>query len=58
MTETGRIQEIRGKTLTIARETDAACFGCMDKECKAKSFSYSAENTAGLPLQPGQKPFH
>jgi sigma-E factor negative regulatory protein RseC len=54
MTETGKIKEIRGTTLTIARENDAACFGCLDKECKARSFSYNAENTTGLPLRPGQ----
>jgi sigma-E factor negative regulatory protein RseC len=54
MTETGKIREIRGSTVYIARESDAACFGCMDRECKARSFSYSAENTPGLPLKPGQ----
>ena len=54
MTETGRIREIHGNTITIARETDAACCGCADKECKATAFSYTADNTAGLPLQPGQ----
>jgi sigma-E factor negative regulatory protein RseC len=54
VTETGKVKEIRGVTVTIARESDAACFGCMDKECKARSFSYSAENTSGLSLRPGQ----
>jgi sigma-E factor negative regulatory protein RseC len=54
MTETGKIKEIRGTTLTIARENDAACFGCPDTECKTRAFSYSAENTPGLPLRPGQ----
>jgi sigma-E factor negative regulatory protein RseC len=54
MTETGKIKEIRGTTLTIDRENDAACFGCLDKECKARAFSYNAENTAGLSLRPGQ----
>jgi sigma-E factor negative regulatory protein RseC len=54
MTETGKIKEIRGATVTIARESDIACIGCMDKDCKAKSFSYSAENTPDLPLRPGQ----
>jgi sigma-E factor negative regulatory protein RseC len=54
MTETGTIKEIRGSALTIARENDEACFGCLDQECKARSFSYHAENTAGLALRPGQ----
>jgi sigma-E factor negative regulatory protein RseC len=54
MTETGKIKEIRGSSLLIDRESDINCFGCMDKECKARAFSYSAENTAGLPLKPGQ----
>jgi sigma-E factor negative regulatory protein RseC len=54
MTETGKIKAIQGTTLTIARESDVACFGCMDKECKARAYSYNAENTAGLSLRPGQ----
>jgi sigma-E factor negative regulatory protein RseC len=54
MTEIGKIKEIRGSTLTIGREDDTACFGCPDTECKTRSFSYNAENTAGLPLLPGQ----
>jgi sigma-E factor negative regulatory protein RseC len=54
MTETGKIREIQGTTLTIDRENDAACFGCPDGDCKARAFSYSAENTAGLLLRPGQ----
>jgi sigma-E factor negative regulatory protein RseC len=54
MTETGKIREIRGTTLTIARESDAACMACADKACKARSYSYNAENTAGLSLRPGQ----
>ncbi|GHV76154.1 hypothetical protein AGMMS49942_09750 [Spirochaetia bacterium] len=54
MTETGRIREIRGNTLTITRENSIACFGCMNAECKVKELSYNAENSAGLDLQPGQ----
>jgi sigma-E factor negative regulatory protein RseC len=54
MTETGKIKHIQGTAVTIARENDIACAGCLDKECKAKAFSYSAENSAGLPLRPGQ----
>jgi sigma-E factor negative regulatory protein RseC len=54
MIERGKIREIRGNSLIIDRESDIACFGCMDRECKARAFSYSAENTAGLPLKPGQ----
>jgi sigma-E factor negative regulatory protein RseC len=54
MTETGQVKEIRGATVTIARESDVACMACADRDCKARSFSYSAENTPGLPLKPGQ----
>jgi sigma-E factor negative regulatory protein RseC len=54
MIERGRIREIRGNTLTITRENSAACFGCMDRKCKAKELSYDAENSAGLTLRPGQ----
>jgi sigma-E factor negative regulatory protein RseC len=54
MIETGKITEIRGTALTIARESDVDCFGCPDRECKARSFSYTAENTGGLSLSPGQ----
>jgi positive regulator of sigma E activity len=54
MTETGRIREIRGNTIIIARESGIACFGCMKADCTAKGLSYGAENPAGLPLQQGQ----
>jgi sigma-E factor negative regulatory protein RseC len=54
MIEVGRIRTIQGSTLSITRENDIACFGCMDQECKARAFSYTAENTAGLTLTPGQ----
>jgi sigma-E factor negative regulatory protein RseC len=54
MTETGKIKQVQGTSVTIARENNSACFGCLDQECKAKAFSYGAENTAGLPLRPGQ----
>jgi sigma-E factor negative regulatory protein RseC len=54
MIERGRIREIRGNTLAITRENSAACFGCMDRKCKAKELSYDAENSAGLALRPGQ----
>jgi sigma-E factor negative regulatory protein RseC len=54
MTETGKITEIRGTALTLARESDIDCFGCLDRECKARSFSFTAENTGGLSLRPGQ----
>jgi sigma-E factor negative regulatory protein RseC len=53
MIERGRIREVRGNTLTIAREDNAACFGCMDRKCKTRGL-YDAENPAGLALSPGQ----
>ncbi|GHV73928.1 hypothetical protein AGMMS49940_12300 [Spirochaetia bacterium] len=54
MTEMGRIREIRGDAITIARENSIACFGCMSQECKVKELSYNAENLDGLDLKPGQ----
>ncbi|MDR2739452.1 MAG: hypothetical protein LBB68_06440, partial [Treponema sp.] len=53
MIERGRIREIRENTLIITRENSAACFGCMDRKCKAKELSYDAENSVGLALRPG-----
>jgi sigma-E factor negative regulatory protein RseC len=53
MIETGRVKEIQGSSLLIDRESDINCFGCLDKECKARAYSYSAENAAGLDLRPG-----
>ncbi|MFP3040622.1 SoxR reducing system RseC family protein [Treponema primitia] len=54
MIETGRIREIRGNILTLDRENNIACFGCMNRECKTKELSYQAENTTGLAFRPGQ----
>jgi sigma-E factor negative regulatory protein RseC len=54
MTETGKIKHVQGTAVTIARESDIACAGCLDRDCKAKAFSYNAENSSGLPLRPGQ----
>jgi positive regulator of sigma E activity len=54
MTETGVIHDVRGKLVIVIPELGAACFGCMNPECR-KSGSISAENTRALPLEKGQK---
>jgi hypothetical protein len=58
MTESGRVLEVKGNTVTILKDSDLrgeACFGCMaGGTCEAKPFPVSAENPLGLPLKPGQ----
>ena len=53
MTETGVVQEIRGNVVIIAPDMSAACFGCMNHECR-KGGRITAENTGALPLEKGQ----
>ena len=53
MTETGVVREIKGNTLTITPDSNAACFGCMNQECKTSGF-ITAENPNALPLRIGQ----
>jgi len=54
MTETGKIREIRGNFAVIEADKGAACFGCMNVECKKGGF-ITAENALALPLKKGQK---
>jgi sigma-E factor negative regulatory protein RseC len=54
MTEQGRIREITGNTLTLARESTISCFGCMDQKCKEKQQLYQVKKPAALDLKPGQ----
>jgi sigma-E factor negative regulatory protein RseC len=51
---TGRVQAVSGKTVIIGADESAACFGCMNRECRARGRFYTAENPRALPLAPGQ----
>jgi sigma-E factor negative regulatory protein RseC len=51
--EKGRIIEIKGNTVAVKADMGAACFGCMNQECRAGK-GITAENPKALPLQPGQ----
>jgi positive regulator of sigma E activity len=53
MTEKGLIREINGRRISLAPDMSAACFGCMNSECKKTGF-ISAENPLKLPLAIGQ----
>jgi positive regulator of sigma E activity len=55
MTETGRVREVSGTSVTIQQDTSALCFGCMSQECKAKGGLVTVENSAGLTLTAGQR---
>jgi positive regulator of sigma E activity len=54
MTETGKVREVREKTVIVAPERGAECFGCMASECKGGAGLITAENPEGLPLKTGQ----
>ena len=54
MTEKGKIREIKENIVIVAPEISAACFGCMNQECKAGGGIITAENPRGLPLKQGQ----
>ena len=53
MTETGRIQELKGDLVIVAPEKGIACFGCLNMECKKNGGFITAENTSALPLAAG-----
>jgi hypothetical protein len=53
MIERGRVRSVNGTTVTIQLEIGAACFGCMNGECKKGKGLITAKNTAGLDLAPG-----
>jgi len=52
--ETGRVRGLEGNLAAVAPDRSAACFGCMNHECKSGGGFISAENPLGLPLQTGQ----
>ena len=54
MTETGKVRELREKTVIVLPDRSAACFGCMNHECRSGAGLITAENPASLPLKTGQ----
>jgi len=54
MTETGKVREVRENIVVVAPERSAACFGCMNHECRSGAGFITAENPASLPLKTGQ----
>ena len=54
MTDRGRVREIQGNSITIAPEKGAACFGCMNQECKSGGGLIAAENPENLDIKTGQ----
>ena len=54
MTETGTVREIKENLVVIAPDRSAACFGCMNLECKSGGGFITAENPKALPLKTGQ----
>ena len=55
MTEKGIIREIKGNLIIVIPNMGAACFGCMNQECKDNGGLITAENPKALPLKEGQK---
>ena len=54
LTESGRIREIRGNLAIVVPNKSAACFGCLNQECRSGGGQISAENSLNLPLSAGQ----
>jgi sigma-E factor negative regulatory protein RseC len=52
--ETGRVLAVAGNAVTVEQDASAACFGCMNRECRRKQGLITAENKTGLPLSAGQ----
>ncbi|MDR0761027.1 MAG: SoxR reducing system RseC family protein [Treponema sp.] len=55
MKETGRVLAVTGDAVTVRHDASAACFGCMNQECRQKQGLITAENKTGLPLSAGQR---
>ena len=54
MIRRGPVAEIRGNLIIIKTDANAACFGCMNSECKKNGSSVCAENPKALSLSIGQ----
>ncbi|MDR2247510.1 MAG: SoxR reducing system RseC family protein [Treponema sp.] len=55
MREIGRVMAVTGDAVTVRHDASAACFGCMNRECRQNQGLIIAENTAGLPLSAGHR---
>jgi len=53
MIERGTVRAVNGSDVTIQQDMGAACFGCMNGECKGRKGLITAENRNGLDLKPG-----
>ena len=54
MIEQGSIESLSGALAAVRPKSSAACFGCMNRRCKAGRELILAENHLGLPLTIGQ----
>ncbi|AEJ20867.1 SoxR reducing system RseC family protein [Gracilinema caldarium] len=54
MKEIGRILKIEGDLVIIKGGELAACFGCMNEECKNNGKQFTAQNSLNLPIEEGQ----
>jgi sigma-E factor negative regulatory protein RseC len=55
MKEIGRVLAVTRDAVTIQHDASAACFGCMNQECRQKQGLINAENRTGIPLSVGQR---
>jgi sigma-E factor negative regulatory protein RseC len=55
MKETGRVLTVTGDSVILQQDISAACFGCMNRECRQKQGLITAENKTGLSLAAGQQ---
>lgn len=55
MKETGRVLAAAGDSVTLEMDASAACFGCMNRECRQKQGIITAENKTGLSLPVGRR---
>ncbi len=55
MQERARIVEIRGDRVTVVPVDIEACIGCKNRECKANGSRFTAVNSRGLSLSPGDE---
>jgi positive regulator of sigma E activity len=53
VTETGRVQEVSGGRVTVKRDSPEACFGCMNRNCRAGGV-FIAEYGDRPPPEPGE----
>ncbi|MDR2483747.1 MAG: SoxR reducing system RseC family protein [Treponema sp.] len=54
MNQTALVREVSGPLVTVKPNPPAACFGCLQGECRDKAGLIVAENPAGFELAAGQ----